>query len=55
MFGLPRMSSVWAGRASLVQACAADLHLKADGSQRLLGVPTLKDKIVQSAVAEMLS
>ena len=28
---------------------------KADGGQRPLGVPTLEDKIVQSAVAEMLS
>jgi group II intron reverse transcriptase/maturase len=28
---------------------------KADGSQRPLGVPTLEDKIVQSAVAEILS
>jgi RNA-directed DNA polymerase len=28
---------------------------KADGGQRPLGVPTLEDKIVQSAVAELLS
>ena len=28
---------------------------KADGGQRSLEVPTLEDKIVQSAVAEMLS
>ena len=28
---------------------------KADGGQRPLGVPTLEDKIVQGAVAEMLS
>jgi RNA-directed DNA polymerase len=28
---------------------------KADGSQRPLGVPTLEDKIVQGAVAEVLS
>jgi len=28
---------------------------KADGGQRPLGVPTLEDKLVQSAVAEVLS
>ena len=28
---------------------------KADGGQRPLGVPTLEDKIVQGAVAEVLS
>ena len=28
---------------------------KADGGQRPLGVPTLEDKIVQGAVAELLS
>ena len=36
-------------------AGASNLHSKADGGRRPLGVPTLEDKIVQGAVAEVLS